>query len=311
LTLRALRDLFDTRIPVTWALLGLAVFLALLWGWFSAGLVMKLTRFPIQVLPGAFGRPFQDVEIPTEDGVALKGWFVPAPAPSDATIVLSHGWGANRSDILPHTVFLSTAGGYNLLYFDFRNHGESGGDRSSLTVLEQRDLRGALKWLWAEKPEQSRRTALYGLSMGGAASLSVAADDPRVAAVCAESPFSSFRDVVARFAKLFYGVPRHPFVDCTFLFIRWRLGFDPEPASPVYSIRRISPRPVFLIQGAADVRMPPSEGERLYAAAAEPKALWTVPEADHGQAAEVAGAEYRRRLLEFYRAALAAPARGS
>jgi fermentation-respiration switch protein FrsA (DUF1100 family) len=51
--------------------------------------------------------------------------------------------------------------------------------------------------------------------------------------------------------------------------------------------------------------MPASEGEVLFAAAGEPKTLWTIPGADHGEAAEKAGAEYQERLLKFYGEAFA------
>ena len=39
---------------------------------------------------------------------------------------------------------------------------------------------------------------------------------------------------------------------------------------------------------------------RLFAAAGEPKELWIVPGADHGEAHAFAGEEYERRVLEFY-----------
>lgn len=285
--------------------------LVVAWGWYSSGLVMKLERYPVSVLPAAFGLKFETVEFPSEDGVSLAGWFIPAPAPSDKTIVLCHGWGANRQDILPHTVFLQKRGGYNLFYFDFRNHGDSGGEVSSLGQLEMRDLNGALRWLREKKPAEAKRVALYGLSMGAAVSLNVAARDAAVAGVVAESPFSSFNGAVVRFGRLFYGVPRAPFVLMTLFVTRLRLGFDPEDVSPLKCVAGISPRPVFLIQGDKDARMPPSEGEALYAAAREPKTLWTIPGADHGEAAEIAGDEYQARVLEFYRRAFRQAGTGS
>ncbi len=297
------RELLKTPVPVTWTLLGVVLLLIAGWGWFSSGLVLRIERLPNSVLPGAFGLRFEEVSFAARDGVALKGWFVPAPSPSDVTLVLCHGWGANRSDILPSTAFLNQKGGYNLFYFDFRNHGDSGGNTSSLAALETRDLEAALDWLKANRPEQARRLGAYGLSMGAAVSLTVTAQHPEILALAAESPFSSFNGVVARFAKLFYHVPRFPLVPITLFFVRARLGLDPEAFSPIHHVDKISPRPLFLIQGANDARMPPSEGQTLFARAREPKELWTVPGADHGEPAQAAGAEYQERLLAFYRKA--------
>ncbi len=285
---------------MTWIILGGITAFILLWGWYSSGLVMHLSRFPLHAIPATFGLPSETINFSSEDGVPLAGWFIEASPASDVTLIVCHGYGANRSDVLPSTHFLNKRGGYNLLYFDFRNHGESGGNVTSLGALEQRDLRAAIAYLKKEKPAQCARLGLFGLSMGGSVALSVAAKTPSVAAVAAESAFSSYDEVIARFARLFYHVPRYPFIPITLTFVKLRFGFTPDSFSPIHSIDRISPRPVFLIQGDSDARMPVSEGEALYARAKEPKALWTVPGADHAQVAEVAGAEFERRLLEFF-----------
>lgn len=291
-----------------WSLALLAAALLVAWGWYSSGLLLSISRAPVDAIPASFGLPYEDVAFTSSDGVALAGWFIPAPSPSDVTLVVCHGWGANRSDVLPHTAFLRR-GGYNLLYFDFRNHGESGGRRSSLLPMEIRDLEAAIRFLQEKRPEQARRIGLFGLSMGGAVSIVTAARRPEIGAVVAESPFTSFYGVVVRFAKLFYGVPRYPLVPVTLLFVRLRLGMNPEQDSPIRHVHRISPRPLFLIQGGRDVRMPSSEGEALFARAGEPKALWTVPGADHGESAEIAGKEYEDRILAFYQKAF--PGRAS
>lgn len=283
-----------------WTALGLVLVFFVAWGWFSSGLLLKMERFPVQYHPGTFGVPYEDVVFETEDGVRITGWFCPAPAPSETTLVLCHGWGANRADLLERRAFLQKRGGYNLLFFDFRNHGESGAGLSSLISLEARDLEAALRFLKERKPEQSRRLGLYGLSMGGAVALRVAADHTEIEGVVAESPFSSFDGVVVRFARLFYHTPRYPLMPVTLFFMKARLGLDPEKDAPVRHVARIAPRPLLLIQGGNDERMPPSEGELLFKTAEGPKELWTVPGADHAEAAEVAGAEYEEKLLAFY-----------
>jgi fermentation-respiration switch protein FrsA (DUF1100 family) len=65
-------------------------------------------------------------------------------------------------------------------------------------------------------------------------------------------------------------------------------------------IGRLSPRPVLLIAGTADRLVPPSMTERLYQFAREPKSLWLVHGADHGEYAAVAPVEYERRLVQFF-----------
>ena len=47
--------------------------------------------------------------------------------------------------------------------------------------------------------------------------------------------------------------------------------------------------------------MPPDSVRSLYALAREPKSLWMVPGAAHAKCRETAGAEYDRRVIEFFR----------
>ncbi len=279
-----------------------------LWGWHSSNIILRGNRDPLTATPATFGLPFAEESFPSRDGVEIRAWFIPAPAPTDATVIVVHGWGANRSDMLERTHFLSSRGRMNLFYFDFRNHVESGTGRSSLSRYEIGDLEAALAHVRAAHPSQARRVALYGMSMGGVVCLWVAAHDPAVAGVAAESPFCCYNEAIVRYGRLFYSAPRVPFSLLTLWFARRRLGFDPQAYSPIGIIQKISPRPLFLIQGGADARIPPDEGERLFASAGEPKSLWTVPGADHGEAAEIAGAVYQEKLLAFFGGVFAGPA---
>jgi dipeptidyl aminopeptidase/acylaminoacyl peptidase len=268
------------------------------WGFYSSNLIIKAPRSPQEMTPGVLGLPYESASFLSEDGVKLAGWFVPSPG-SGKTIIVCHGWSAERSNTLPSTAFLHQ-GGYNLLYFDFRNHGESGGNRSSLGPWEGRDLMAAVRTLLQNKQGSARWIGAWGLSMGAAVALTTAADHPEIRAVVAESSYSSSSEAIVRSAKIFYGISRSPLTRITLLFVRWRLGVDPEPFSPRYHMGRISPRPLLLIQGDRDARAPVSEGRILLSAAGEPKELWTVPGADHGEAHSKDPATYERKVLEFF-----------
>ena len=80
-----------------------------------------------------------------------------------------------------------------------------------------------------------------------------------------------------------------------------RTGQRIERVRPVDAIGRISPRPVFIIHGLADIYVPPDNSERNFAAANEPKQVWYVPGAGHNGSREVAGAEYERRVTAFFK----------
>ena len=257
-------------------------------------------RKPLTVWPDQFGLPYENVAFKTQDQVQLKGWFITAPEVSNKTIILMHGWGMNRSDILKNTYFLRDLG-FNLFYFDFRALGESGGKTSSIGYLDLKDITAAINFLKDTRPQFCEKIGLYGLSMGGMVAICEAAHNPDIACVVAEASYYSFRRVVSRWAWVHRRVPYFPIMPMVLHYIRKQLGINPERYSPKYNIPKISPRPVFLIHGRYDNLVPAAQAKLLYKCAGEPKEIWLVPGAKHNKCAEVGGFEYKQRLADFYR----------
>jgi pimeloyl-ACP methyl ester carboxylesterase len=259
----------------------------------------KSAKRPLSVYPDQFKIPFENVIFQNKDGITLKGWFIPAEEESSKTIILMHGWNMNKGSILPSTVFLRGAG-YNLFYFDFRSSGESGDGKTSVGYLEIRDAEAAIETLQKTRPEAAREIALYGISMGAAVAVYEAAHNPAVKAVVAEACYYSYEKVVARWAKERKRAPYFPLVALTLFFARKRLGMNPEIFSPRQNIRKMSGKPVFIINGADDALAPRHDARKLFSKASEPKQLWIVPNASHTEVAEVAGQQYKNRLEQFF-----------
>lgn len=287
---------------IVWLIPALVFVLLFVWGWASSGILIKMPKLPLDFIPKSFGFEYETFHVQAEDGIAIEGWFVPARQASSSTVVVLHGWGATRSDVISTTLFLADR--FNVAYFDFRNHGKSGGKKTSLTCLEIRDFEAVVRYLKKEKPAQSAKLGALGFSMGGSVALSGAAKLPEILAVAAESPFASFNATVDRYARMFYHAPRFIAVPVMLLFVRLRLGVDPERCSPIHHVAKIAPRPVLIVQGDSDPRMPVSEGRSLYEAAGEPKELWIVQGMDHIGAREIDAQVYERRIGEFFGKAL-------
>ena len=257
-------------------------------------------RKPLDAWPDQFGLPYENVTFKSQDQVQLKGWFITAPEFSNKTIILMHGWGMNRADILKNTYFLRELG-FNLFYFDFRALGESGGKTSSIGYLELKDITAAINFLKDTRPQFCEKIGLYGLSMGGMVAICEAAHNPDIACVVAEASYYSFRRVVSRWAWVHHHIPYFPLLPMVLHYIRKNLGVNPERFSPKYNIPKIAPRPVFLIHGRYDNLVPAAQAKLLYKKAGEPKEIWLVPGAKHNKCAEVGGFEYKQRVTEFYR----------
>lgn len=282
-------------------ILGVLLLLTLTLSYYGSLQITSVPFFAVPYTPLDFAWPFEAVTFRSHDGLLLTGWFVPAKNPSSDTIIVQHGVGSNHGDMLPNTVCLYDTGLWNLFYFNFRGHADSEGKVTSLGPLEVEDLGSAMKWLKEKKAAQAQRLAIYGHSLGAAVAIVGAARYPELRGVAAESPFASISKTVRRFGKMYHGIPYFPFVPLAVFFASLRLGLRLGGFNPVESIGAISPRPVYLMQGGRDLRIPMEDFELLWEAAKEPKQKWLVAEADHGDPWMIDRAGYEQRLVQFFK----------
>jgi fermentation-respiration switch protein FrsA (DUF1100 family) len=91
--------------------------------------------------------------------------------------------------------------------------------------------------------------------------------------------------------------------------IKPRIGISPDELSPLRAIPRIT-QPILFIYGAADLHAKPQEGRLLFSAANEPKELWEIEGAAHGDFHGFAPVAYERRVGAFLARYLDGPRRG-
>lgn len=252
--------------------------------------------------PATLGLAYEPVRFPAVDGTRLAGWWVPAsdPGAARATILLCHAYACNREQMLPCLPALHAAG-YHALLFDFRAHGESGGSSTGIGHAEVADLLGALRWLDAHPTAAPLPVAALGLSMGGAAAILTAAFTERIAAVIADSVFPTLEQALQRRSQLFFGPAAHRIHPPVRRVWRRLHHTDPTVVAPARAIRRISPRPVFLIHCERDWFLSEEDARILYESAADPREFWHVPAVRHAKAHERYNRTYMRRVIDFLR----------
>lgn len=120
----------------------------------------------------------KDVSFRASDGVDLKGWLLEGE-PGRPAIVLAHDLGESKNALINLAIVLNGAG-FTVLDFDFRGHGDSGGDGSMLGLLEARDVLGAVDYVatLAADGVDVRTVGAYGTGMGALAVVLAAADRP-------------------------------------------------------------------------------------------------------------------------------------
>ena len=270
--------------------------------WWGSGVILHPPRMsPMSVFPEQFDLVYENFLFKTIDGVTLRGWFLPSPNGDERTLIMCHGWGDNKGELLMQTYFLNKDAGFNLLYFDFRSHGESAGEITTIGGLETRDFDAAAAWLRANKPGLSGRVGVFGLSMGAAVTVAAMPEHPELRCAVVESPFSDYRGVVRRWAWKYLRVPWFPLLPITLWILRQRVG-DPtvDDFSPAEAAGRIAPRPLMIIGAERDDLMPEEDVRRIFDAARQPKELWIVSGAFHAKCREAAGAAYDARVTAFF-----------
>ncbi len=271
---------------------------------FAGAIAVRSWRFAVsQLHPPRLAVPkdppvagLTHVEFAEPNGIVLRGWWVPSK--NQAAIILLHGFGNNRAQMLPELEILAKHG-YGVLAFDLPGHGTSTGDLVTWGDREQMSLVTAITFVSHLPGVDRERIGALGFSMGGSTVVEVAAVDPRLKAIVATGTYTTLTDELDHEASkwgLLSQIPMKKAMQVN--------GVAVDQVHPIDVICKISPRPVLLIDGTDDVSTPVEMESRLFAAACEPKDLWLVKGAHHGDYARIDGPEYERRLVFLFDSAL-------
>lgn len=267
----------------------LAAGAAVVWGSYrqAMGYLHPARSIPSGDLLQANGIAFQEVELITEDGLKLSAWYTP---PQNGTLILvAHGYGLHRMEDF-YTLFASH--GYGVIAWDFRAHGTSEGEFSSLGYYEVLDAKAALDFVMAQPDVE--HIGAWGGSMGAVTMIRATARYSEIEALVADSPFSTLED------EMNLRVPFPAIRTLIRFFAERESGIRLEQVSSLDDISRISPRPVFLIQGMSDGMVPLDSAQRLYNAAGEPRQMWTKPGVPHLSMYTYHEADYTERVIDFF-----------
>ena len=230
---------------------------------------------------------FEDVSFTSTDGLTLPGWYMAATDNNSATgvknnndkaILLVHGRGANRTEGMRYAKPLLAAG-YDVLAFDMRHPRQDPNILSTMSFHEKKDVTAALNFLENEK--NIKHIGLMGFSMGAATGIIVMAKDPRIKVGVFSGGYANGMDVLAEQGKKMHGLPRYPLMPVVEKLFEWRGNADSDEINPESYIGQISPRPVYIMHGTADQTVDFSHGQRLFAAANEPKQFWQAQGGRH------------------------------
>ena len=211
-----------------------------------------------QLVPEAIGLSgVEVVNLATDPHEKLIAWYSP-PQDGKPTFLFFHGNGGDISGRGERFAFYQQAG-FGVMFLSYRGYGESTGSASEAGIVA--DAEAAYDWL-AAKGLPANRIVIVGESLGTGVAIQLALRRP-IAALALEAPFTSAADV----ARLSY----------------WWLPVGVLMKDQFLSLDRIANInvPLLIVHGTADGIVPFAMGEKLYAAAKEPKELIAVPDGTH------------------------------
>ena len=268
---------------MTWALITAALvylgLLAVLWLSESRLIYFPGPQRSLIAPPAWLGLRPERVEISTEDSVTLVGWVMPASAGTGGLwLLICHGNAGNLSefDRPVHYAGLSHLG-LNLLAFDYRGYGESGGTASEQGLY--RDADAAYRYLRERRGVPADRIVLFGHSLGSAVAIDLASRTA-AAGLIVEGALTS---AVHRGQELYPYIP-----------VRWIARSRFSSIDKVAGLRM----PKLFLHATADEVIPVTHGRRLFDAAAEPKKFVEL-EGSHGDAFNVDSARYFGSIASF------------
>jgi hypothetical protein len=243
--------------------------------------------------PADFGADFETVAMARPDGGTTHGWWVPLDG-AEAVVVVFGGNSGNRSHHLAHARILREAG-FSVLMPDYQGFGPEGG-APSLSSFEP-DAAAAVRFAETKSP----RVGVWGVSLGSAVALGVAARRPEcVRAVCVEGSFR-LRPALRQYVGFSVGRALAPPLAALTRAFFLDAASDPERTVA----RRAENVPVLFVHGDRDRLTRTLWAAELFALAPGPKEFWLMPDTGHApEPLRSADGEYAQQVARFFRRTL-------
>jgi len=265
-----------------------------------SNIILFSRRQPVVRTPEELGLDYEEVEFPAVDGLTLRGWYIPA-APSGAAdgdpapvVILTHPMPFNRHgfiarnqgwlrlfktdvDLLKMAAALQGAG-YDVLTFDFRNHGESNAGLSGVGLTEFQDVLGAAAYVNKRHAPDQPQIGFVSFCMGANATMVALSAGwevlQNVSFLVAIQPVSALVFFRSYLSNVYGRLSLYliPLVD---RLVQWRGGFGLEEMSPLRYARHIRV-PTLYVQAWEDPWTELSDIESFHEATPGPNELWFI-----------------------------------
>ncbi|WP_256761721.1 alpha/beta hydrolase [Cohnella sp. WQ 127256] len=281
-----------------------ACLLMLLFGSLHAYVAWALSHPPVADLASnpmlAKNLSYSEVTFSSADNkTQVDGWWIPAEE-SRRTIVLSHGYGANREESwvpMYDLADLLHSLEYNVLMFDYGFASKTHSTPATGGKIESQQLQGAIEFA---RQQGSEELVVWGFSMGAGTALQAALQSTPVDAMILDSTFLPDDDTLYHNIRNQINIPKYPSVSLIRWFFPLMSGTRLEQIPSAQVQETDFDFPIFLIHGTADDKAPVYLSENVAKAQSNVLSqLWIVPDAIHEMIYRTHTEEYVQRTTAF------------
>jgi uncharacterized protein len=265
--------------------------------------IHQMERFKAGGPISSHGSSAIDFDVMSHDGVPIDAVLLRAESPK-ATIILVHGIGACKEFFIDLALRL-THDQFNVVLFDLRAQGQSGGDYCTYGAKETGDIRCLVDSLVGIQPNTP--IGIYGTSLGGALALLALANDQRIQCGIIESTYHRLETVMNKYWTDWTSLNCPNLVRRTMYRSAAIAGFDPTQVDPLSACQRIA-CPILFAHGDQDEKIPLAFNWQNYEAVqGNKKEFITIHGAGHLNVHAVGGQAYYDKMIRFLNSSLSHP----
>lgn len=222
----------------------------------------KLSYGPLKEIVPLDDFDFEEYELQVNDSIKIYTYLFRPSIKCKGNIFYIHGSGGNAAYwSLLYKPLIDE--GYAVYAADWRGYGKSKGSPNYRGVLE--DTETAFKHFVKKTKNDSLKTIVYGMSLGGQLAVKITMDNQdEVDALVLDGAFESAQQIAIDYAP--------------FEFMKNRARNHPEKFNQLYvgsrDIKAIRNIPKLIIHSINDEGVPISHGKNLFKNANEPKEFW-------------------------------------
>jgi uncharacterized protein len=236
------------------------------------------------------------ITINSSFGYILSGFYLPCES-SQKTVVISHGITNNLMGSVKYAKIFQALG-FNALIYDHRNHGKSGGKKTTFGYYEREDLKTVVEWAFQQLGDDGI-VGIHGESMGAAIALLAAKRDERIAFIVSDCSYANLADQISYRLKEDFKLPSFPLLPLAKGWARLLTGMRFNLLNPEQVIGNLN-MPVLIIHGEKDAYILPQHARRLENAAPAGQVMyWLAPDADHAESLWKNPDAYAQKVQRF------------